>query len=150
MVDFGGTELEKSKIKPQMWKSQLKNRFRTEPQQAKKFSSVQPTAVGKGKLIFLNFFNFLAELCNSKTFGEKKIFSKNFQKTLFGNFDHEGGLKSFFNIYRKLFSVKNPRGKVVSDFRYLQKCGLQELNSIFRGFDANLGKMPGGGRGGGH
>ena len=91
--------------------------------QAKNFLSVQPTAAGKGKTFFSsNFFNFLAELCHSKTFGEKKCFSKFFQKTLFGNFDHEGGLKSFFNIYQKLFSVKNPRGKVVSDFRYLPKC----------------------------
>ena len=31
-------------------------------------SSVKPTAVGKGKNFF---FNFLAELCHSKTFGEK-------------------------------------------------------------------------------
>ena len=44
------------------------------------------------------------------------------QATLFGNFGHKGGLKSFFYIYTNLFSVKNPLSKVVSDFRYLQKC----------------------------
>ena len=101
------------------------------------------------KFFFSIFFNFLAELYHFKTFVEKKFFSKNFQKTLFGNFDPEGGLESFWSINRKLFSVKNPCGKVVSDLRYLQKCGLQELNSIFWGFFANWGKMPGGGVGGG-
>ena len=95
MVDFGGTELEKSKIRPQVIELELKKRFK------------QLTPVGKGKFFFSIFFNFLAELCHFKTFGEKKNVLKNFQKTLFGNFGHEGGLKSFFNIYQKLFSVKN-------------------------------------------
>ena len=111
--------------------------------QAKNFLSVQPTAVGKGKIFFSKFLNFLAEFQHSKTFEEKKNFSKNFQKTLFGNFGHEGGLKTFWSINRKLFSVKNPRGKVVSDLRYLQKCGLQELNSIFGLFFTKISKMPG-------
>ena len=107
-----------------------------------------PLHLERVKFFFSIFFNFLAELGHFKTFGEKKFFSKNFQKTLFGNFDHEGGLKSFLNIYRKLFSMGDFRGRSLKNLRYLQKCGLQELNSIFRGFDANLGKMPGGGRGG--
>ena len=49
------------------------------------------------------------------------------QATLFGNFGHERGLKSFSNIYQKLFSVKNPWGKVDSDFKYLQKCRRYEF-----------------------
>ena len=94
------------------------------------------------KFFFSIFFNFLAELYHFKTFGEKKIFSKNFQKTLFGNFDPEGGLESFWSINRKLFSVKNPCGKVVSDLRYLQKCDLQEFIAIFGLFFTKFSKNP--------
>jgi hypothetical protein len=68
------------KIRPQVIELELKNRFKPEPQQAKSFLSVKPTAVGKGKIFFSIFFNFLAELCHSKTFREKKIFSKIFKK----------------------------------------------------------------------
>ena len=58
MVDFGETELEKSKIRPQVMELELKNRFKPKPQQAKNFLSVKPTAVGKGKFFFFNFFQF--------------------------------------------------------------------------------------------
>ena len=82
---------------------------------------LKPTAVGKGKFFFSIFFNFLAELYHFKTFGEKKIFSKNFQKTLFGNFDHEGGLKSFLNIYRKFFSMGDFGGTELEKFEISPK-----------------------------
>ena len=69
----------------------------------------------------MKIFNFLAELYHFKTFGEKKIFSKNFQKTLFGNFGHEGGLKSFLNIHRKLFSMGDFGGTEIEKFEISPK-----------------------------
>ena len=59
----------------------------------------------QNQTIFSGLVQIGIKRCHFKTFGEKKFFSKIFQKTLFGNFGHVGGLKSFFIIYQKLFSM---------------------------------------------
>ena len=69
---FLDTKLEKSKNPTTDVEITAKNCIKPEPQNR----SVQPAAVGKGIFFFSNFFNFLVELCYSKTFGEKNFCPK--------------------------------------------------------------------------
>ena len=63
---------------------------------------VSPLQLVRVKKKFQIFSIFSPNYVILRHLEKKKIFSKNFPKTLFGNFDHEAGRKTFLLIYAKL------------------------------------------------